>query len=105
MHNIDLDKCEISVDALVGLSTPQTMKIVGYIKKQKVIVLIYLGSTHNFIDKRLIEHLNYFVYSMTNFQVLVANGGSMDCLGKCNNIKLRGNIIWKAQCMPFPLEV
>jgi hypothetical protein len=29
-----------------------------------------------------------FVYLVTNFQVLVANGGSIDCGGKCHNIKL-----------------
>jgi hypothetical protein len=34
------ERCEIFVHALVGLSTPQTLKIVGYIKKQRVGVLI-----------------------------------------------------------------
>jgi hypothetical protein len=53
MLNINLDRCEISINALVGLSVPQTLEIVGYIKKQKLIVLIDLGSTHNFIDKIL----------------------------------------------------
>jgi hypothetical protein len=71
-----------------GLSAPQTLNIVGYIKKQKVIVLIDSGSTHNFIDKILAKNLNCFVYPVTNFQVLVANGGSIDCVGKCHNIKL-----------------
>jgi hypothetical protein len=28
------------------------------------------------------------VYPTTNFQVLVGNGGSIDCVGKCHNIKL-----------------
>jgi hypothetical protein len=71
VHNIDSDKCEIYVHALAGLSTPQTLNIVGYIKKQKVIVLIDSGSTHNFIYKILVEHLNCFVYPVTIFQVLV----------------------------------
>ena len=53
VHNIDSDMCEIFVHALVGLLAPQTLKIVGYIKKKKVIVLIDLDSTHNFIDKIL----------------------------------------------------
>jgi hypothetical protein len=39
----------ISCNALAGISTPQTLKIEGYIKKKKVIVLIDSGSTHNFI--------------------------------------------------------
>ena len=88
MHNIDSDKCEIYVHALAGLSTPQTLNIVGYIKKQKVIVLIDSGSTYNFIYKILVEHLNCFVYLVTNFQVLVANGGSIDFVGKHHYIEL-----------------
>jgi hypothetical protein len=39
----------ISCNALVGIRTPQTLKIEGYIKNKKVIVLIDSGSTHNFI--------------------------------------------------------
>eukprot|EP00253_Pinus_taeda_P024693 PITA_24693 len=39
----------ISCNALVGITTPQTIKIEGQIKKKKVIVLIDLGSNHNFI--------------------------------------------------------
>jgi hypothetical protein len=39
----------ISCNALARISTPQTLKIEGYIKKKKVIVLIDSGSTHNFI--------------------------------------------------------
>jgi hypothetical protein len=33
----------ISCNALTGISTPQTLKIEGYIKKKKVIVLIDSG--------------------------------------------------------------
>jgi hypothetical protein len=52
----------ISCNALVGISTPQTLKIEGYIKKKKVIVLIDSGSTHNFIHYKLAKDLNRFVY-------------------------------------------
>ena len=37
----------ISCNALVGITTPQTLNLEGYIKKKKVIVLIDSGSTHN----------------------------------------------------------
>ena len=86
MHNND--KSEIYVHALTCLSTPQTLNIAWYIKKKNVIIRIELGSTHNFIDKILAECFNYFVYPVAHFQVLVANGGSIDCVGKCHNIKL-----------------
>jgi carbamoylphosphate synthase small subunit len=70
---------------------PQTLNIVGYIKKKKVIVLIDSGSTHNFIDKILAESLNCFVYPVTNFQVLVANGGSIDCEENATTL----NLVWE----------
>jgi hypothetical protein len=88
MHNIDSDKCKIYVHALAGLSAPQTLKIASYIKKQKVILLIDSGITHNFIDKILLECLDCFVYLVTKLQVFIVNGGSIDCVGKCHNIKL-----------------
>jgi hypothetical protein len=52
----------ISCNALDGINTPQTLKIEGYIKKKKVIVLIDSGSTHNFIHYKLAKDLNCFIY-------------------------------------------
>ena len=43
----------ISCNALAGITKPQTLKIEGYIKKKKVIVLIDSGSTHNFIHSKI----------------------------------------------------
>jgi hypothetical protein len=57
----------ISCNALAGISTPQTLKIEGYIKKKKVIVLIDSGSTHNFIHCKLAKDLNCFVYPLLIF--------------------------------------
>jgi hypothetical protein len=39
----------ISPNALTGFSAPQTLKLIGYIKHRKVIILVNSGSTHNFI--------------------------------------------------------
>jgi hypothetical protein len=53
----------ISCNASDGISTPQTIKIEGYIKKKKVIILIDSRSTHNFIHYKLAKALNCFVYT------------------------------------------
>jgi carbamoylphosphate synthase small subunit len=63
----------ISCNALAGISTPQTLKIEGYIKNKKVIVLIDSGSTHNFIHYKLAKDLNCFVYPALEFQVMIAD--------------------------------
>jgi hypothetical protein len=72
----------ISCNALVGIITPQTLKIEGYIKTKKVIVLIDSGSTHNFIHYKLANSLNCFVYPTPKFQVMIAYGGTINCSGK-----------------------
>eukprot|EP00253_Pinus_taeda_P025230 PITA_25230 len=87
-----LDKEEmnptVSCNALAGITTPQTIKIEGQIKKKKVIVLIDSGSTHNFIHFKVAKELNFFLYPASECQVMVANGGMINCSGKCHNIKL-----------------
>ena len=47
----------ISCNALAGITTPQTLKIEGQIKKKNVIVLIDSGSTHNFIHFKIAKEL------------------------------------------------
>ena len=44
---------QISLHALLGFPTPQTLKLVGYINNQKLIVLNGIQSTHNFTHKRV----------------------------------------------------
>eukprot|EP00253_Pinus_taeda_P022009 PITA_22009 len=87
-----LDKEEInmtiSCNALAGITTPQTIKIEGHIKKKKVIVLNDSGSTHNFIHCNIAKELNCFLYPAPRCQVMVASGGTINCFRKCHNIKL-----------------
>eukprot|EP00253_Pinus_taeda_P028985 PITA_28985 len=77
----------ISCNALVGITTPQTIKIEGQIKKKKAIVLIDSGSAHNFIYYKVAKELNVFLYPAPKCQVMVANGGTINFSGKCHNIK------------------
>ena len=88
-QDIELEEIAPTIDchALVGINT-QTLEIEGYVKKKKVTVLIDNGSTHNFINCNLAKLLNCFIYTTTNFQVMVADGGTINCSWKCHNIKL-----------------
>jgi hypothetical protein len=45
----------ISLHALSSISSPHTLKIQGYIKHHKVVVLIDTSSTHNLFKEQLIE--------------------------------------------------
>ena len=88
VNEIEVTTTTISCHALVGISTSQTLKTEGYIKKKKVTVLIDFGSTHNFIHCKLAKVLNCFVYPTPEFQIMIADGGTLNCLGKCHNINL-----------------
>lgn len=57
----------ISLHALAGISSPQTLKIRGFIKHHPVVVLIDSGSTHNFIHQRVATVVHYFVRVVSNF--------------------------------------
>jgi hypothetical protein len=94
----------ISCNALAGISTPQTLKIEGNIKKKKVIVLIDSGSTHNFIHDKLTKDLNCFVYPAPEFQVMIAYGGTINCSGKCNKINLTmGEYVMNSPMIAIPM--
>jgi hypothetical protein len=43
----------ISINSLIGFSTHQTLKLIGYIKHRKVIILVDSDITHNFIHHRI----------------------------------------------------
>ena len=95
----------ISCNALAGITTPQTLKIEGHIKKKRVIVLIDSGSTHNFIHYKVAKELNCFLYPAPECQVMVANGGTINCSRKCHNIKLTmGEYVLTSPMLSIPME-
>jgi hypothetical protein len=79
----------ISLNALTGFSTPETLKIINYIKHQKVITLVDSGSTHNFIHRRIAQETHCYIHAVNNFQIMIANGGSMKCGGNCGSVRLQ----------------
>jgi hypothetical protein len=78
----------ISLNALIGFSTPQTLKLIGYIKHKKFIILVDSGNTHNFIHHRLAQEVNYCICVVNIFQIMIANG-SMKCGGCFENVRLQ----------------
>eukprot|EP00253_Pinus_taeda_P029117 PITA_29117 len=83
------DEPVISLHALARISSPQTLKIRGFIKHRLVVVLIDSGSTHNFIHQRVAEAVHCFVRAVSNFQVQIVDGGTMKCECRCENVKLQ----------------
>ena len=67
-------------------------------------MLIDSGSTHNFIHCKVAEELNCFLYPALECQVMVANGGTINCSGKCHNIKLTmGEYVLNIPMLSIPM--
>jgi hypothetical protein len=69
----------ISLNDLTSFSSPQTLKLISYIKHMKVIILVDSGSTHNFIHHCIAQETHCSIHTVNNFQIMIANGGSMKC--------------------------
>ena len=79
----------ISLNALTGFFAPRTLKLIGYIKHEKIIILVDSGNTHNFIHHRLAQEINCYIRAFNHFQIMIYNGGSMKCGGRCENVLLQ----------------
>jgi hypothetical protein len=79
----------ISLNALIAFFAPQTLKLIGYIKNGKVIILIDSGNIHNFIHPCIAQETNCYICAVNNFQIMIANGCSMKCEGNCENVRLQ----------------
>jgi hypothetical protein len=75
----------ISLNALTSFFAPQTLKLISYIKHRKVIILVYSGSTHNFIHHCIAQETHCYIHAINNFQIMIVNGGSMKFGGRCEN--------------------
>ena len=95
------DQPEISLHALAGVTAPQTMRVRGYFKKLPLTILIDSGSTHNFIDPRIAKQADCFIHPCSNFEVMVANRGTLPWKGKCRNVRISMGVVTSAlKCLP-----
>ncbi|XP_020267063.1 uncharacterized protein LOC109842623 [Asparagus officinalis] len=78
----------ISVHALNGITASHIIRVVGYYKNQVVNILIDSGSTHNFINTKLVKKLGITVTESSNFEVLVASGELIKGGGVCPGVAL-----------------
>ena len=66
------DVAELSLNSVVGISTPKIMKLQGKVMGQEVLVLIDCGASHNFIPTDLVAKLGITSVGTHCFGVLRA---------------------------------
>lgn len=62
---------ELSINSVVRLTSPQTMKVKGLIGKQEVVVLIDCGATNNFTSTELVQKLGLPRAETIGFRVII----------------------------------
>ena len=68
-----MNAIEIKLYALIGNPSSITKRMLEKIKGQWAIILIDIGSTHNFLDSSILEALRLSVTSKKGFEVRLAN--------------------------------
>ncbi|KAK8282543.1 hypothetical protein V6Z12_D08G034600 [Gossypium hirsutum] len=85
----------ISLHALNGLQGHNTMRVAARVGSCVVVILVDSGSTHNFIDARLVNRLSLPVIHQEKLKVSVANGSHLFTIGLCQGV------VWEVQSHKF----
>ncbi|GKB83583.1 putative mitochondrial protein [Tanacetum coccineum] len=98
------DSPQITLNALSGLNSYQTMRVKGRVGKKVVYILIDYGSTHNFLDVHTAKKLGCRLAKTTPMQVSVANGQRMMSTYVCHYLKWSlQNEVFTSDVMLLPL--
>ena len=84
---------EITLYALLGSPSLGTMRVLGRINSQGMIILIDTSSTHNFLDILVWMSLKLPLSTEASFEVKIANGVMLRTKGACLgvDIKIQGS--------------
>jgi hypothetical protein len=72
----------ISFNTLTSFFSPQTLKLICYIKHMKFIILVDSGNTYYFIHHYIAQGTMCYIHAINNFQIMIVNGTSMKCEGR-----------------------
>jgi len=80
---------QLSLLALLGHSTPETLRMKGTINDLHVSILIDRGSTHNFLHHRVATALKLPTQDIVPLRVTVGNGDEIRCQQRCGNVMVQ----------------
>lgn len=88
-HEVMEDSCnaEITLYAMVGSPSSNTMRVQSKIKNQEMVSLLDKGSTHNFLMPLVIKS-EIAVWYLPNLEVEVANGSMIKTQGLCHGVTI-----------------
>ncbi|XP_040987625.1 uncharacterized protein LOC121235342 [Juglans microcarpa x Juglans regia] len=84
----DDEDAELSLNAMFGVQRPTSMRVMAWIEKFEVTLLVDSGSTHNFINSNIVTKVRLKPSTIEPFEVKVANGDKLRCEGLVREVKL-----------------
>lgn len=79
---------EISLNSVMGISSPKTLKLAGTINGESVVVMVDPGATHNFISTDTVQHLQLPITPSKSFGVSLGTGTEVYGAGVCKAVPL-----------------
>ncbi|GKA61760.1 putative nucleotidyltransferase, ribonuclease H [Tanacetum coccineum] len=76
---------QISRNALTGLTSYRTIRVIGHYRSQRIHILIDSGSTHNFLDVYMAKKLGCKITEIDPLQVSVVDGNKITSRSMCTN--------------------
>ena len=95
---------KLSINSVVRLTNPGTMKIKGMIRERSVVVLIDCGATHNFISENLVTQLLLSLEETSHYGVISGSESAVKGKGICKQVELLLSE-WKVVDNFLPLEL
>lgn len=86
--NFQQSNPEISLNSVMGLTSPKTLKLEGTVKGERVVVMIDPGATHNFISLETIQRLNLPISPTKTFGVSLGTGAAVQWEGECKSVEV-----------------
>ncbi|XP_031104476.1 uncharacterized protein LOC116007955 [Ipomoea triloba] len=88
------EQAEISLYAMMGGEGLNTIKLLGAIGRQQLVILVDSGSTHSFLDPKLLTQLRIESERAHPLRVTVANGEQLICDSICKGMKWQVQEEW-----------
>ncbi|XP_015168562.1 uncharacterized protein [Solanum tuberosum] len=86
--NPNIDQPEISLQAIIGVTAPQNMRLQGQLAGNPVVSLVDSGSTHSFVNSKIVSQFNLQVERREGLRVVVVNGERVRSPGQCEGVSI-----------------
>jgi hypothetical protein len=99
------DEPLISLHAIAGVRTEDTMQVKVQVVEQEFTALIDTGSTHNFFSSQAAQAAELQFEANTGTRVTIANGDSVPCSGLARDVEIKiGKDIFTINAYSIPLD-